>query len=106
MSGSKKEGLPGPEQPVPMDKDTASEWHLYILACADGTLYTGVAKDVEARVRQHNNGKGAKYTRGRLPVNLVYSERVGTHGDALRRERRVKMMDLRHKRCLIKSVDS
>ncbi len=105
MSGSKKEGLPGPELLVPTDQDAASEWHLYILACADGTLYTGVAKDVEARVRQHNNGKGAKYTRGRLPVNLVYSERVGTHGDALRRERRVKTMGLRNKQRLIKGAD-
>jgi putative endonuclease len=88
-----------------MDQDPPALWHLYIVACADGTLYTGVAKDIEARVRQHNNGKGARYTRGRMPVDLVYSERVGTHGDALRRERQVKMMGLSCKRRLIEGVE-
>ena len=84
----------GPDAPHP--------WYLYIIECADGTLYTGVATDVEVRVRQHNTGKGARYTRGRLPVALVYSERVGSRGDALRRELQIKKLGLRHKRLLIK----
>ena len=104
MSGSKNEKSPGADQSAPMDRDPTSIWHLYIVACADGTLYTGIAKDIEARVRQHNTGKGARYTRGRLPVCLVHSERVGAHGDALRRERQVKMMGLRDKRRLIRDA--
>jgi len=87
-----------------MDRGPSSIWHLYIVACADGTLYTGIAKDIEARVRQHNTGNGARYTRGRLPVCLVHSERIGAHGDALRRERQVKMMGLRDKRRLIRGA--
>ncbi len=105
MSGSKKGDQSRTGQSAPLDPDTPSIWYLYIVACADGTLYTGVAKDIEARVRQHNTGKGARYTRGRLPVDLVYSERVGTQGDALRRERQVKVMGLRHKQRLIKGAD-
>jgi len=104
VSGSKKEKSPGTEQSASTDQNPSSIWHLYIVACADGTLYTGVAKDIEARVRQHNAGKGARYTRGRLPVDLVYSERVGAHGDALRRERQVKMMGLKDKRRLIRDA--
>ncbi len=105
MSCGKEEGPPGTKQPAPMDQDTLCMWHLYIVACADGTLYTGVAKDVEARVKQHNIGRGARYTRGRLPVDLVYSERVGAHGDALRRERQVKRMRLQRKQLLIMGGD-
>src|SRR5918993_1187276 len=49
-------------------------WHVYIVRCADRTLYTGVAKDLPARIAAHNGGRGAKYTRQRLPVKLVYAE--------------------------------
>ena len=49
-------------------------WHVYILRCADGTLYTGIAKDLAKRLEAHQSGNGAKYTRGRLPVKLVYQE--------------------------------
>lgn len=76
-------------------------WHVYILCCADGTLYTGVATDVAARVAAHNAGKGAKYTRGRLPVMLAYSEMVGERGDALRREMAIKRLRADDKRRLI-----
>ena len=78
-------------------------WHVYIVQCADQTLYTGVAKDVSARVDQHNAGCGAKYTRGRRPVELVYQERVVDQSAALRREFRIKRMERSAKRRLIDS---
>jgi putative endonuclease len=65
-------------------------WHLYVLECSDGTLYIGIAKDVEKRLACHESGRGARYTRTRRPVRLVYSEPAGDHASALRRERRVK----------------
>jgi predicted GIY-YIG superfamily endonuclease len=67
-------------------------WYVYIVRCADGTLYTGVAKDVDARVRQHNAGDGAGYTRARRPVELVYQEEMSDRGTALRREHAIKRM--------------
>ena len=67
-------------------------WYVYIVQCADSSLYTGVAKDVEMRVSQHNAGKGAKYTRARLPVRLVHREPVADQGSALRREYEIKRM--------------
>ena len=51
-----------------------SNWHVYIVRCADASLYTGIAKDIDARIALHNVGRGAKYTRARLPVVLVYQE--------------------------------
>jgi len=78
-----------------------SQWHVYILQCADSTLYTGVATDVAARVATHNAGKGAKYTRGRLPVVLMYQECAGERGAALRREYEIKRMCATEKRRLI-----
>lgn len=79
----------------------ASTWHVYIVLCADRSLYTGIAKDVIMRVKQHNDGHGAKYTRSRRPVELVYRESVGTHGAALRREHAIKRMPLDRKRALV-----
>jgi len=70
-----------------------ADWYVYIVRCADRTLYTGVAIDVRERVRTHNQGKGAKYTRGRGPVRLVYTERAGVRGAALRRELAIKRMN-------------
>ncbi len=69
-----------------------STWSVYLLGCADGSLYTGIAKDVSARVAQHNRGLGAKYTRGRRPVELLFAEEVGGHGEALRREYAIKQL--------------
>ena len=65
---------------------------MYIVRCADGTLYTGYARDPRARVRLHNRGRGARYTSGRRPVSLVYWESFASIGDALRRERQLKRM--------------
>lgn len=77
-------------------------WHVYILRCADGTLYTGIATDVEARQAVHNAGKGAKYTRGRLPVALVYQETADSQSAALKRERAIKRLPTAEKRRLLK----
>jgi len=76
-------------------------WHVYIVRCADQTLYTGVATDVDARIAQHNAGRGAKYTRGRGPVELVYRERVADRSTALRRELAIKRLEPTAKRKLI-----
>jgi len=76
-------------------------WHVYILRCADHSLYTGVATDVAARVVKHNTGKGAKYTRGRLPVTLVYQEQLDGHGAALKREYVIKCLPIAAKRRLV-----
>jgi len=78
-----------------------SDWHVYIVRCADRTLYTGVAIDVAARVVKHNAGIGAKYTRGRRPVTLVYSERAGARGAALQREVAIKRLSRESKQRLI-----
>jgi putative endonuclease len=63
---------------------------VYIVRCSDGTLYTGWAVDVAARVKAHNAGRGAKYTRMRLPVKLVYSQELPTRAEAMKRERQIK----------------
>jgi putative endonuclease len=68
-------------------------YYVYILECFDGTLYTGSTNDVEKRLETHNLGKGAKYTRGRLPVKLKYSEVFETKGEALKRESGIKKLN-------------
>ncbi len=77
--------------------------YTYILLCGDGTLYTGWTNHLEERVRAHNEGRGAKYTRGRTPVKLVYYETSTTREAAMRREREIKRMDRRGKLRLIAS---
>ena len=67
-----------------------NSWYLYILRCGDGSLYTGITTDVQARLEAHRAGKGAKYTRGRAPLELVYSENCGDHSAALKREHQIK----------------
>lgn len=79
---------------------TKNDWHVYIVECADRTLYTGVAKGLAARVEAHNAGRGAKYTRGRQPVELVYSEAVPDRGSALKRELEIKKLGSDAKRQL------
>jgi len=76
-------------------------WCVYIVQCSDDTLYTGVAIDVDARLAQHNAGRGAKYTRGRRPVELVYCEPANDRSAALRREIVIKRLKLADKRRLI-----
>jgi putative endonuclease len=76
-------------------------WKLYMLRCGDGSLYTGITTDVQARLEMHRSGKGAKYTRGRGPLELVYSEECGSHSDALKREIAAKAMPREEKMKLI-----
>lgn len=76
---------------------------VYIVRCADGTLYTGCAKDPHQRLELHNAGRGARYTSGRRPVRLVYLEECPAQGDALRRERELKGWTRRRKEALVRS---
>src|SRR5512139_1975917 len=75
-----------------MKRRGRKDWSVYILRCGDGSLYTGIAKDVGARVKQHNEGRGATYTRTRLPVKLLYQEDALTRSEALVREAQIKAM--------------
>lgn len=79
----------------------SNSWKLYILRCGDGTLYTGITTDVEKRLEAHRTGKGAKYTRGRGPLELVYREECGDHSAALRRELEIKKLPREEKKKLI-----
>ena len=67
-------------------------WVVYILRCADGSLYTGVTNDMKRRLATHGAGKGGAYTRSRLPVQLFYTERRRSHGAALSREATIKRL--------------
>ncbi len=77
-------------------------WYVYILRCKDGTLYTGSTDDVERRLAVHNSGKGAKYTRGRRPVEVVYTEECESYSAALKREYAIKQLSRQEKLQLIK----
>lgn len=76
-------------------------WVCYLLRCADDTLYCGITNDLEKRVSAHNAGEGAKYTRGRLPVSVVYSEACVDKSTALKRELQIKRMPRSAKEALI-----
>ncbi|MGL4451943.1 MAG: GIY-YIG nuclease family protein [Sarcina sp.] len=78
--------------------------YIYILKCADGTLYTGWTNNLEKRVITHNKGKGAKYTRARLPVELVYSEVFESKVDAQKREYAIKKLKRSEKLKLISNL--
>lgn len=75
--------------------------YTYILRCGDGTLYTGWTNDLDRRIAAHNGGSGGKYTRSRLPVELVYHECHGTKEEAMRREWAIKQLTRRQKLALI-----
>jgi predicted GIY-YIG superfamily endonuclease len=83
---------PGPDTP---------RWFVYLLRCADGTLYAGSTTDIDARARAHNEGRGAKYTSGRRPVTVVYREACASRSAALRREHVVKRLTRAQKERLI-----
>jgi putative endonuclease len=82
--------------------------YVYMLACRDGTLYTGWTNDIEKRLRAHNagNGAGAKYTRGRRPVTLVYTEVLPERGAALTREAQIKRLPRAKKLALIRAAEN
>lgn len=83
-----------------------SEWsemtfYVYILGCADGSFYTGYASNLERRLQEHNDGRGAKYVKGRLPAELVYCEEFNSRGEAMRREREIKKLGREGKKMLV-----
>ncbi len=80
--------------------DMDKQWKVYILRCGDGSLYTGIARDVQVRLAQHSSGKGAKYTRGRGPLELVYEESCPDKSTALRRELAIKALTREEKKKL------
>jgi putative endonuclease len=77
--------------------------YVYVLECADGTYYTGYTTDVERRVAEHDAGEGAKYTRGRTPVDLRHVEEFETRSAAMRREHEIKSLSRREKEGVIRS---
>jgi predicted GIY-YIG superfamily endonuclease len=87
-----------------MDAVSEDVWFVYVLRCADGSLYTGITRDVSRRCRQHNAGTASRYTRSRRPTELVYQETYSGQGLALRREAVVKAMSRRQKEALIRRV--
>ena len=77
------------------------QWLVYILRCGDGTLYTGTTDDLPRRLEMHRSGKGAKYTRGRGPLNVVYREEAESYSAALKREYQIKQLSRTEKLKLI-----
>jgi putative endonuclease len=75
-------------------------WHVYMIECADGSIYTGIAVDVLARYAAHVLGRGAKYTRSRKPVRLLWHRECGNRSDASREEYRIKRLSAKDKRVL------
>lgn len=85
---------------------SGNHWYVYIVRCSDDSLYTGIARDLQQRIDEHNEGKrGARYTRGRRPVELVYRESAADRSSAQRREYRIKQLSRAQKRRLIESGD-
>lgn len=80
--------------------------YVYILQCSDNTLYTGYTPNIEARVAAHNQGLGAKYTRGRTPVQLIYAEVYSTKSEALKREYQIKQLTRLEKLKLVQSYNA
>jgi predicted GIY-YIG superfamily endonuclease len=84
-------------------RPSGDNWFVYLVRCADGSLYTGIAKDVARRCRQHNNGTASRYARSRRPVELVYHETHPGQSAALKREAAIKTMDRRGKLAVARS---
>jgi len=85
-----------------MKKPSDDPWFIYILRCADGSLYTGITKDMERRCQQHNDGTASRYTRSRRPTKLVWQEVQPSRSSALKREAAIKAMTRREKMALIR----
>lgn len=84
----------------------AETWFVYLLRCADGSLYTGITKDVGRRSRQHNAGTASRYTRSRRPTRMLYAESQVGQSQALKREAAIKALSRREKELLIQRRDS
>ena len=87
--------------PLKRYSQTRMDWHVYIVECADGTLYTGITTNLERRIVEHNSGRGARYTSGRGPVRLVYSQSAANRSEAGAREVHIKRLKRKDKIHLI-----
>jgi putative endonuclease len=83
------------------DEHKSQDWIVYILECSDKTFYTGITNNLQNRIKLHCAGKGARYTRGRSPLSLVYSEMCATRSIALKREYAIKLLTREEKEALI-----
>ena len=92
-------GRTGRAVPAPA---AGAPWSVYLLRCSDGTLYAGATADLDRRLRQHQAGRAARYTRARLPVALVWSERARDRSAALRREAALKQLTRAEKLALVR----
>lgn len=79
-------------------------WHVYLVRCSDGSIYTGITDNVEARLKKHNSGRGAKYTAQRRPVTLMHSEELLDQGSAMKREAQIKRWSKKQKEDLASGV--
>lgn len=101
-TGTGRETDSGPKPPGCKTPNERAVHHVYVLSCADETLYTGYTTDVERRVAEHNAGDGAKYTRGRTPVEVVHVESYETRSAALSREHEIKQLSRAEKVRLVR----
>jgi len=88
------------DNPTERHSCSAVSWQVYIILCSDGSLYTGITTNVERRLRQHAEGKGAKYFRGREPLKVIYREGGHTRSSASKREAQIKAMNRAEKALL------
>lgn len=86
---------------MPQPDRKLKQWYFYLARCSDGSLYSGITVDLEKRMEVHNEGKGARYTRSRRPVVMVYSERLPDQSSALKREAEVRKWTRTRKEALI-----
>ena len=93
--------MKGPDSPALFGETMDRIWNVYILRCGDGSLYTGISTDVTRRLEEHSSGKGAKYTRSRGPLELVYTEECSDKSAALKRELEIKTLSRADKLKLI-----
>ena len=95
-----------PDPIFPYRRPRMNHWFVYMIRCSDNSLYTGLTKDVERRVAEHNNDDvlGARYTRTRRPMQLVYQESLNTRSEATKREREIKRLRRKEKEVLISMV--
>ena len=94
------------EKALPKSGRQKEKWYLYILRCADLSLYTGITKDIDRRFKMHSEGKAARYTRTRLPIEIVYRENCKSRTEALTRECTVKALPKAKKLALIQTVNA
>ncbi len=91
-----------PPHPDKTARNNPVGWHLYLLLCRDGSLYTGITTDVHRRLQEHNKGTASRYTRSRLPVKLIYQEQCPNKSSALRKEFEIKALSRKEKEKYIK----